>query len=78
MNKIEAKEENIVKRTCKELGITQKELAEMLEVPQSTLSGWVTGDIPKMTEKALVYMLEIKELKEKFEILKKAHRILSE
>ncbi|MEA3315398.1 MAG: helix-turn-helix transcriptional regulator, partial [Campylobacterota bacterium] len=51
MDKIEPKEENIVKKTCKELGITQKELAKRLEVPQTTLSGWVTGDIPKMTEK---------------------------
>ena len=71
-------DENIVKKTCKELGITQKELAERLEVPQSTVSGWAKGDIPKMTELALKLMIENIELKEKLNIFKKAHKIASE
>ena len=41
-------DENIVKKTCRELGITQKELAERLDVPQSTVSGWAKNDIPKI------------------------------
>lgn len=69
---------NIVKKVCKELGVTQKELAEELGVPQTTVSGWSNGEIPKMTQLALELMLENKALKEKFEILKKAHKILSE
>ncbi len=37
-------EENIVKKVCKELGVSQKELA---------VSNWVNGDIPKMAQLAL-------------------------
>ena len=71
-------DENIVKKTCKELGMTQKELAEMLGVPQSTVSGWAKNDIPKMTQMALELLIENKELKEKLDIFKKAHKIASE
>jgi len=75
-----AEDENIVKKTCKELGITQKELAERLEVPQPTISRWAssTDDIPRMAQKYLELLSETESLKEKFEILKQAHKILSE
>ena len=71
-------DENIVKHTCKELGITQKELAERLGVPQSTVSGWAKNDIPKMTKLALELLIKNKNLEDKFKILKQAHKILSE
>ena len=32
--------ENIVKKTCKELGITQKELAERMGVAENTVGNW--------------------------------------
>lgn len=73
-----SEEINIVKKVCSELGITQKELADELEVPTPTMARWASGDIPKMAQKALELMLKNKELEEKFEILKKAHKILSE
>ncbi|MBS4067813.1 MAG: helix-turn-helix transcriptional regulator [Sulfurimonas sp.] len=73
-----SKTQNIVKSTCQELGITQKELAEQLDVPQSTVSGWAKGDIPKMTKLALELMLENKSLKHKLQIFKEAHKIASE
>ena len=69
---------NIVKKVCKELGITQKELAERLDVSPSSISDWVKGSIPKMAKMYLELLIETKDLKEKFEILKKAHKILSE
>jgi len=72
------KDINIVKKVCKELGVTQKELAELLGVPQTTVSGWVTGDIPKMTKYALELMLENKDLKSKLNIFKEAYKISSE
>lgn len=71
-------EENIVKEVCKELNITQKELSEILGVPQTTISGWATTKIPKMAELALNLLIENKTLKEKLEIFKKAHKIASE
>ena len=70
--------ENIVKKVCKELGITQKELAERLGVPQSTISGWAKGDIPKMTQLALELLIENKDLKEKLNIFKQAFKVASE
>lgn len=68
--------ENIVKLTCKELGITQKELAEMLDVQPTAVSNWVNGQVPKMAQLALELLLENKSLKADFEILKQAHAIL--
>jgi len=69
---------NIVKLTCQELGITQKELAERLEVSPASVSDWAKGNIPKMTELALNLMIENIELKKKLTIFKEAHKIASE
>jgi transcriptional regulator with XRE-family HTH domain len=44
---LEQKEENLVKKTCRELGITQKELAEKIGLSDRTLSKYATGNIPK-------------------------------
>ena len=68
---------NIVKETCKELGITQKELADILGVKPSAVSNWVNGDIPKMAQLVLSQMLEIKNLKEKVEKLKTFKELLN-
>lgn len=47
---------NIVKTTCKELGITQKNLAEILEVPEGTVSSWaVKNEIPRLGKKAIEF-----------------------
>jgi predicted XRE-type DNA-binding protein len=70
------KESNIVKRVCKELDITQKELAEMLEVSPASVSDWAKGQIPKMTQLALEQMLELKSCKEKLKKIKEAHDII--
>lgn len=69
--------ENIVKQTCKELGITQKELSEILDVPQSTISGWATTNIPKMAELSLNLLIENKQLKGKLDVFKKAFEVAS-
>ncbi|EOI9615755.1 helix-turn-helix domain-containing protein [Campylobacter jejuni] len=71
-------EENIVKKVCKELNITQRQLSEMLEIPESTIARWKSGDLPRLTELFLKTMLENIELKRKLEIIKKAHKIISE
>ncbi|MFK0405545.1 helix-turn-helix domain-containing protein, partial [Campylobacter jejuni] len=64
--------ENIVKRVCKELNITQAELGRQLDVPASTINTWASGKIPKMAEVALTLMLENKQQKEILEAIKKA------
>ncbi|EAH7209533.1 helix-turn-helix transcriptional regulator [Campylobacter jejuni] len=65
-------EENIVKKVCKELNITQAELGRQLDVPASTINTWASGKIPKMAEVALTLMLENKQQKEILEAIKKA------
>jgi len=56
---------NVVKSVCKELGITQKQLAEILEVPEGTVSSWaVKNEIPRLGKKAIeFYMLNVKNQK---------------
>lgn len=56
---------NIVKTICKELEITQKQLAEILEVPEGTVSSWaVKNEIPRLGKKAIeFYTISIKNQK---------------
>jgi DNA-binding transcriptional regulator YiaG len=57
-----ASKDNVVKRYCKELGITQKELAKILEVPEGTVSSWaVKNEIPRLGKKAIEFYIEIKK-----------------
>ncbi len=50
------KKVNVVKQICKELGITQKNLAEVLEVPEGTVSSWaVKNEIPRLGKKAIEF-----------------------
>jgi DNA-binding XRE family transcriptional regulator len=70
------KNQNIVKRTCKELGITQKELAERLDVPQPTMARWATGEIPEQSKKLLELFLENIKLKNDLRDTAKALKIL--
>jgi len=39
-------DENIVKLTCKELGIMQKELAERIGVSETTITNWAREATP--------------------------------
>jgi DNA-binding transcriptional regulator YiaG len=51
-----SKEKNVVKEICKELQITQKQLAEILEVPEGTVSSWaVKNEIPRLGKKAIEF-----------------------
>lgn len=67
---------NIVKETAKELGITQKELAEAMGVKPSAVSNWVSGDIPTTAELALTQMVEIKQLKDKLKKVEQFKELL--
>jgi DNA-binding transcriptional regulator YiaG len=49
---------NVVKEVCKELEITQKQLAEILEVPEGTVSSWaVKNEIPRLGKKAIEFYI---------------------
>lgn len=68
--------ENIVKKVCKELGITQRELAERIGMSADSLNVAVSNNkISKMTEAAVNLVLEVETLKKellKYENLKNA------
>jgi len=62
-----AEDENIVKRTCKELGITQKELAERLGVNDGTIRKWSSQtEPPEWGVNFLHTLLKNKELEDKY------------
>jgi DNA-binding transcriptional regulator YiaG len=56
---------NIVQDICKEIGITQKQLAEVLEVPEGTISSWaVKNEIPRLGKKAIEFYIQNKKNQE--------------
>ncbi|WP_239389810.1 helix-turn-helix domain-containing protein [Campylobacter concisus] len=68
----EAMDDNIVKRVCKELGITQRELAERIGVSQGMPAKWAMEATPP-PQWAIVSMnllLENERMKAKLEKLK--------
>jgi len=71
------KENNIVKRVCAELGITQRELAERMDIPESTVARWKSGNLPRLAELYLNELLENIDLKSKLEAIRQAHKIIS-
>ena len=71
--------ENIVKRTCKELGITQKELAERLGTHLTTVQKWASSnEIPKNAKTSIELLLENNELKNKLNKFKTAFALIDE
>jgi len=67
------KEENIVKKVCRELGLTYRELGERIGYSESAIKmAASTGKISEPLKKAIELYLENLELKEK---LKKSNLI---
>ncbi|MDD5360459.1 MAG: helix-turn-helix transcriptional regulator [Sulfurovaceae bacterium] len=75
---VDADQKNIVKQVCDEFDITQKDLSDILDVPQSTISRWQAGEIPKMAQLALEQMIKIKTLEQHLENVKKFYTTLKE
>ena len=66
-------DENIVKKTCKELGISQKELAELIGASKPTVERWAqSGDIPLSSKKHLLLLTENQKLKIENQEIKQA------
>lgn len=50
---------NVVKEICNELKITQKDLANILEIPEGTVSSWaVKNEIPRLGKKAIEFYIQ--------------------
>lgn len=61
-------EENLVKRACLELGITQRELAEILGNSKPTIERWSqSGEIPESSKRHINLLIENKRLVEALE-----------
>jgi DNA-binding transcriptional regulator YiaG len=58
IKKKKTKKTNVVKEICVELDITQKQLSEILEVPEGTVSSWaVKNEIPRLGKKAIEFYI---------------------
>lgn len=64
-----------VKLVCKELNITQNELAELLGIHYTTFSKW-KKEVPKSSEVALDLLLENHKLKSELAKIKEALKFL--
>jgi len=75
----EQKEENLVKKTCRELGITQKELAERIGTHDTTIAKWISNNnIPKSAKKTLELVLENNILQNRIKKIISAFQIIDE
>ncbi|MGA1846899.1 helix-turn-helix domain-containing protein [Deferribacter abyssi] len=71
--------ENIVKKVCKELGITQKELAERIGISEQSLRNAVSsGKLSNQTKKAIELFVENVKLKKELEKYKELGKLLKE
>jgi len=62
---LDEEEENIVRKTCRELRVTQYELAAIIGVHKETIGNWATGRVrtPKWAIKMFSLIKEQKKLK---------------
>ncbi|MGG7049087.1 MULTISPECIES: helix-turn-helix domain-containing protein [unclassified Campylobacter] len=71
--------ENIVKRVCRELNITQRELAERIGVANNTTAQWATQTKPpEMAVKFMELLLEHEKTKKQLDKFKKAFELIDE
>ncbi|KAA6229959.1 helix-turn-helix transcriptional regulator [Campylobacter sp. LR264d] len=67
--------DNLLKKTCKELNITQSELAKLLGYHFTSFSKW-SNKIPKNSEITLNLLIENHRLKKQIAEFKNALRVL--
>ena len=71
--------ENIVKKVCKELGITQKELAERIGAAEATVRNWSAGkEVPKWAIKSMELLIENQKYKNLVSAIKNLQNALKE
>lgn len=71
--------ENIVKQTAKDLGLTQKELADAIGAAEATVRNWSAGkEIPEWAMKSMNMLIEARKDKEIIDTLKKLQNLISE
>ncbi|WP_103578798.1 helix-turn-helix domain-containing protein [Campylobacter concisus] len=72
-------EENIVKRVCKELNLTQRELAEKMGVHQNMPAKWSSGDEPsQMAVKFMELLIEHERIKRRLDKFTQGFALIDE
>ena len=64
-----SEEQNIIKKTCKELGLTYAQLAEQIGYGENSVSNASRGEISKAMQKAIELYLQTLEQKKELEKL---------
>ncbi|MDD7474675.1 MAG: helix-turn-helix transcriptional regulator [Campylobacter coli] len=59
------KNENLIKSTCKELGLTYKQLGEMIGYSESAIKNAAVGNVSEPMRFAISQYFKIKKLEEK-------------
>ena len=71
--------ENIVKKVCAELGITQRELAERIGVAPNTPAQWATQTTPPdMAIKFMELLIEHEKIKRQLDKFKQGFALIDE
>ena len=69
--------DNIVKATCKELGISQKELSEAIGASEGTVRNWSSSnELPLWATKSIELLKENQKNKEIVETIKKLSTLI--
>lgn len=72
-------DENIIKKVCKELNLTYKQLGELIGYSEGALKSAVnSGNVSEPMKKAIELYLENLELKDKLKVLDDLSNILKE
>lgn len=75
----EAMDDNIVKRVCKELGITQRELADRMGVSQNMPATWSSGAEPSnMAVKFMELLINHEKTKRQLDKFKQGFALIDE
>ncbi|AKT91107.1 hypothetical protein CUREO_1263 [Campylobacter ureolyticus RIGS 9880] len=71
-------DENIIKKVCKELNLTYKQLGELIGYSESAVKNAGSGEASEPMKKAIELYLENLELKDKLKVLDDLSNILKE
>ena len=67
-DKTEKKTENLIKKTCKELGLTYRELGEKIGYSESAIKSAIAkNEISEPMKKSLQMQIEIQQLRDKLQ-----------
>lgn len=73
-----SEEQNIIKKTCKELGMTYSQLAEQIGYGENSVSNASRGEVSKAMQKAIELYLKNLELEKQLQNSEKIKETLKE